>query len=290
MPLSREGKERSFRENLVLASTLPAVAGMVNVLGYMHLGFYTSHMTGRVSGFGVDLAKGLYIEGTHLLEMLFAFIFGAMLAAVLIEIAKAVHWPRYQLPLLLEALLLSVVLLFEVLSDVPVTQLPESSKTVFAIFLAISMGLQNALVARLSGAVIRTTHLTGLSTDLGVELVRVTKWFLDTTKGESLGQRLRHLGVVRKDGQLYKVRLYVTILCTFMSGAIMGGLLTKAVGVLGMVVPVLVLVSLVLYDRFMWVSEEDLEPDFNPAYPAKADAAVAAPAPSPTPVAAEPAK
>lgn len=272
MPLSREGKERSFRENLVLASTLPAVAGMVNVLGYMHLGFYTSHMTGRVSGFGVDLAKGLYIEGTHLLELLAAFIVGAMLAATLIEIAKGMHWPRYQLPLLIEALLLSAVLLFEVLSDVPVVKLPEDQKIVFAMFLAMSMGLQNALVARLSGAVIRTTHLTGLSTDLGVELVRVIRWFADTTKGMTFGQRLRHVNVARKDGQLYKVRLYVTILCTFMTGAIVGGILTKLIGVLGMVVPVLVLVSLVLYDRFLWVSEEDLEADFNPNYPAKTEA------------------
>lgn len=281
MALNREGKERSFRENLVLASTLPAVAGMVNVLGYMHLGFFTSHMTGRVSGFGVDFAKGMYIEGTHLLELLAAFIFGAILAASLVEIAKVVHWPRYQLPLLVEALLLSTVLLFEVLSDVPVVKLPESTRTVFAMVFAMSMGLQNALVARLSGAVIRTTHLTGLSTDLGVELVRLFRWFMEETKGQTLGQRLRHIGVVRKDGQLYKVRLYVTILCTFISGCIMGGLLSKKVGVLGMVAPVLVLVSLVLYDRFLWVSEEDLEPDFNPAYPQKPEAAAPAPAPAP---------
>ncbi len=279
MALSREGKERSFRENLVLASTLPAVAGMVNVIGYMHLGFFTSHMTGRVSGFGVDVAKGLFVEGTYLLELLASFIFGAMMAATLIEVAKAKHWPRFQLPLLLEALLLSVILLFEVLSPVPVVQLPESRKVVFALFMAMSMGLQNALVARLSGAVIRTTHLTGLSTDLGVELVRVVRWFLDETRGQTLGERLRHLGVARRDVQLYRVRLYLTILCTFMTGCIVGGLLTARIGVLGMVLPVLIVVALVFYDRFLWVSEEDLDANYNPNFEAKGGPAAAAPEP-----------
>ncbi|MGV3622969.1 MAG: hypothetical protein ACO1OB_19275, partial [Archangium sp.] len=111
----------------------------------------------------------------------------------------------------------------------------------------------------------------------GVELVRVIRWFADHTRGMTFGQRVRHLNVARKDGQLYKVRLYVTILCTFMSGAIVGGLLSKQVGVLGMVVPVLVLVALVLYDRFLWVSEEDLEADFNPRYPQKKEEAAVAP-------------
>ena len=39
-----------------------------------------------------------------------------------------------------------------------------------AFTLLFAMGLQNSLVTRISDAVVRTTHLTGLFTDLGIEL------------------------------------------------------------------------------------------------------------------------
>jgi uncharacterized membrane protein YoaK (UPF0700 family) len=276
MPLTREGKERSFKENLTLAATLPAVAGMVNVIGYVHLGYFTSHMTGRLGGFGANLAKGKFTEATYVIVLVFAFIIGAMLASTLIELAKARHWPRFQVPLLIEALLLSIILVFEVLEPGPVSDIPPSHKFLFAASLAMSMGLQNALVARLSGAVVRTTHVTGVSTDLGIELVRVIRWYLEISKDKSLGERARHLAEVRKDAQLYRVRLYFTILSSFLTGAIAGGFLATQVGVLGMIAPVLVVVSLVIYDRILGVSEEDLDENYNPKLEAKEGAAAPA--------------
>jgi uncharacterized membrane protein YoaK (UPF0700 family) len=270
MPLSNEGKERSFQENLTLARTLPAVAGMVNVIGYVNLGYYTSHVTGRVSGFGVNVAKEKFTEAGFMLGLVVSFIIGAMLASAFIELAKVRHWPRYQLPLLLEALLLAVITLFEVSSSVPLTELAQHQKFLFAVALSIAMGLQNALVARLSGAVVRTTHVTGVSTDLGIESVRVIRWYLEHTKDKSLLEQMRDFSAVRKDAQLYRVRLYLTILSSFLFGATAGGLLNAAVGVVGMAVPILVLVALVIYDRVLGVSEEDVEENFNPKFEEKA--------------------
>jgi uncharacterized membrane protein YoaK (UPF0700 family) len=281
MPLTREGKERSFKENLTLAATLPFVAGMVNVIGYLHLGFFTSHMTGRLGGFGANLAKARFSDGLGLILLVFMFIVGAMTASALIELAKVKHWPRFQLPLLIEALLLSIILLAEVLDLGPTSDIPAEHKLAFAASLAMSMGLQNALVARLSGAVVRTTHVTGVSTDLGIELVRVIRWYLDISKDKTLEERARHLAEVRKDAQLYRVRLYITILASFLSGAIAGGLLATKVGVLGMILPVLVVVALVVYDRMLGVSEEDLDENYNPKLEAKdADAKASEPAKS----------
>lgn len=278
MPLTREGKERSFNENLTLARTLPVVAGMVNVIGYLQLGFFTSHVTGRVSGFGVNLAKGKLLDAVFMLALVACFLIGAMSAGALVELAKAKHWPRYQIPLLIEALLLSVILLFEVHTSVPVAELAPSSKIWFAVAISLSMGLQNALVARLSGAVIRTTHLTGLSTDLGLELVRVARWYLDAARDKSLPERVRHLAEVRKDQQLYRVRLYVSILFSFMIGAVTGGLLSETVGAIGMMAPILILVALVIYDRVLSVSEDDLDENFNPTLEAKQALQPSAPA------------
>lgn len=264
MPLTREGKERSFRENLILAHTLPGVAGMVNAVGYVQLGFFTSHVTGRASGFGINLAKEKLTEASYMLGLLLSFLLGAMIASALIEFAKVKHTPRFALPLLVEALLLSIILLFEFFSAVPVTELPTDQKILFALALSMSMGLQNALVARLSGAVIRTTHLTGLSTDLGIELVRVIRWYVDTSKDKSLSERMRHLAEVTKDAQLYRVRTYVTILVTFIVGCFVGTVLVFKIGVLALLAPIAVVIGLVVYDRVLAVSEEDLDENFNP--------------------------
>jgi hypothetical protein len=77
------------------------------------------------------------------------------------------------------------------------------------------------------------------------------------------------------------VRLYITILSSFLSGSIIGGFLAINVGVLGMILPVLVVVSLVVYDRLLGVSEEDLDENYNPKLEAKeADPKAAAETPA----------
>jgi len=38
------------------------------------------------------------------------------------------------------------------------------------------MGMQNALITKLSNAEIRTTHLTGMVTDIGIELGKLLYW------------------------------------------------------------------------------------------------------------------
>ncbi|MCA3016403.1 MAG: DUF1275 domain-containing protein [Myxococcaceae bacterium] len=266
MPLSSEGKARSFHENLTLARTLPAVAGMVNVIGSVHLGYYTSHVTGLVSGVGLNVARARATEAGFLVALVGAFIAGAMLASALIELAKVRHWPRYQLPLLIEALLLAVITLAAVAAPGALAEATPSVKALFAGALCVSLGLQNALVARLSGAVVRTTHVTGVATDLGIELVRVARWYLEHSKDKTLRDHVRDLGEVRRDAQLYRVRLYLAILASFLAGATAGALLDAAIGLLALAMPILMLVALVVYDRLLGVSEEELEENFNPRF------------------------
>ena len=139
-------------------------------------------------------------------------------------------------------------------------------KALFAGALCVSLGLQNALVARLSGAVVRTTHVTGVATDLGIELVRVARWYLEHSKDKTLRDHVRDLGEVRRDAQLYRVRLYLAILASFLAGATAGALLDAAIGLLALAMPILMLVALVIYDRLLGVSEEELEENFNPRF------------------------
>jgi len=265
MALSREGKERSFRENLVLAHTLPGVAGMVNAIGYVELGFYTAHMTGRVGGLAINSVKGHLETAFELGALFLGFFGGAILASVLIELARRKRWPRFALPLLIEALLLAVILLFEVMEPTALADAPWSHRMSFGVALAMSMGLQNALIARLSGAVIRTTHLTGVTTDLGSEIVRVILLYRERAKDAQSAEAQQTI----QDSQLYRVRLYVTILVTFCGGAFIGAFAATHMGAFAMIAPIVVVVGLVIYDRVLAVSEEDVEEHFNPVVEAK---------------------
>ncbi|MDG2526899.1 YoaK family protein [Stenotrophomonas sp. HITSZ_GD] len=142
------------------AVTLSAVAGMVNVIGY--LGFahqVVSHLTGTTSLLGVALAQGDWPGVGFLWGVLIAFSLGAMCSGLIIQDSTLRLGRRYGVALLLEsALLLAAVPLFE------------RHGMGGAWLAAMACGVQNALATTYSGALIRTTHLSGMFTDLGIGL------------------------------------------------------------------------------------------------------------------------
>ena len=265
MPLSREGKERSFRENVVLAFSLAGVAGAVNGIGFAELGFLTSHVSGTATRAGNAIGAGSWLDAWDALALILAFVVGAMTAALLIEVARRIRQPRFQMPMLVEALVLVAFTLFTELVEEPDATL----KYRLALSLSFMMGLQNALVTRLSGAVVRTTHLTGLATDVGIEIVRANTLYLERTRGESLRDHLRHLSYMRSDPELFRARLHATIFLSFVGGAAGGLWLFARVGAMAMIAPAAGLLALVLYDRVLDVSDEDLDGDYNPRFEPK---------------------
>ena len=142
------------------AVALACVAGMVNVIGY--LGFEhqaVSHLTGTTSLLGAALAQGDLRAIVHLWGMLIAFCVGAMLSGLVIQDQTLKLGRRYGVALALEAaLLLLAIPLFK------------QQQIWGALLAAMACGLQNAMVTTYSGAVVRTTHLSGMFTDLGIGL------------------------------------------------------------------------------------------------------------------------
>lgn len=142
------------------AVVLACIAGMVNVIGYLgfeHLA--VSHVTGTTSLLGAALAHGDWQAVRQLWLLLIAFSLGAMLSGLVIQDSALRLGPRYGVALALEAgLLVAAVPMFE-------RQLLAG-----ALLAAMACGLQNAMVTTYSGAVVRTTHLTGMFTDLGIGL------------------------------------------------------------------------------------------------------------------------
>lgn len=142
------------------AITLACVAGMVNVIGY--LGFEhqaVSHLTGTTSLLGAALARGDLRAVGHLWGVLIAFCLGAMLSGLIIQDQTLKLGRRYGVVLALEAaLLLAAIPLFK------------QEQIWGALLAAVACGLQNAMVTTYSGSAVRTTHVSGMFTDLGIGL------------------------------------------------------------------------------------------------------------------------
>ncbi|PZP36736.1 MAG: DUF1275 domain-containing protein [Roseateles depolymerans] len=222
------GPDRTVVGNRRLGQLLALVAGAVNAGGFLAVGRYTSHMTGLVSGVADDLALGrLALAGAGVLSIC-CFVGGAATTALL------ANWGRrhrlnslFALPLLLEALLL---LLFGVMGAhvhlaidvvVPATVL----------LLCYLMGLQNAVVTKVSRAQIRTTHMTGILTDLGIELGRLLYWNKDA--------RMKAEFSAKADRE--RLGIHASLLLAFCVGALTGAMAFQHFGYLSTVPLALVL-------------------------------------------------
>ncbi len=202
--------ERTGAADTQLGVVLTFVAGATNAGGFLAIGQYTSHVSGIFSSMADHLALGsvgLVLVG---LGALLAFMAGAACSAMLINWGRrSGHGSRYALPLLLEAaLLLGFGLVGGLLRDGPGLVL------VGAPLLCFIMGLQNATVTKISGARIRTTHVTGMVTDLGIELGKLIYWNRDRSHGAA--------PVVMADRA--KLRLLAGLLGSFFTGGVIGAL------------------------------------------------------------------
>jgi len=161
------GRQREAGGNRQLGMVLAFVAGAANAGGFIAVHQYTSHMTGIVSAVADDIAGGAYGLAAAGLGALLAFVGGAACCALIVNYARRRELHSiYALPLLLEAvLLLAFGVLGTWLASVEVLIVPATIA-----LLCFMMGLQNAVITKLSNAEIRTTHITGVMTDIGIEL------------------------------------------------------------------------------------------------------------------------
>lgn len=149
---------------------LSASAGTVNTVAFLACERFVAHVTGTVTRFGLQEQSTLFVDYALVLV---CFITGAMASGIAIE--NRYHrgkQPLYAAPLaVVVALLIAVAWagargVFGSFGDAGVTL----ASRVFISVLSFAMGLQNASVATSTGQVVRTTHLTGPATDLGVRL------------------------------------------------------------------------------------------------------------------------
>jgi len=205
------GSMRSQKANRHLALYLAFIAGAVNAGGFLAARQYTSHMSGIVSAMADNLALGslkLLFSG---LCAVISFLLGATCTSFMIRWARQrALQSEYALPLLLEAILLVVFGL--------TGRVFENKRVIGTVlFLCFTMGLQNAIVTKISGAVIRTTHLTGMVTDVGIKL------------GRMLYARLSGSAPLA-DVDVGKLRLLASLIGLFFIGGVVGALGFKRAG------------------------------------------------------------
>ncbi|WP_292943702.1 YoaK family protein [Olleya sp. UBA1516] len=159
-----QGKSRNLKHNLRIATVLSFVAGIVNVVGFLAFNQLTTNVTGHFALFINDVAEFKFWKGTIYFLYIFSFLFGSFCSSFLIEkFRENKQLNVYVIPTLIECFILISV---GISSNFLIILYPN----IVTCLLLFAMGLQNSFVTKISNAVVRTTHLTGLFTDLGIDL------------------------------------------------------------------------------------------------------------------------
>lgn len=225
------GRQREAGGNRQLGLLLALVAGAANAGGFVAVHQYTSHMTGIVSAMADDVAAGGLRLAAAGLGALAAFVAGAACCALIVGFARrrGLH-SIYALPLLFEAvLLLSFGVLGAQLASVEVLIVPAT-----VALLCFMMGLQNAVITKVSNAEIRTTHITGVMTDIGIEL------------GKALYPNAHDLAAPRVTANVERLRLLAALALCFFVGGLVGAAGFAQLGYAATVPLALVLVLLAI--------------------------------------------
>ena len=186
------------------------------------MGAGTSHMTGNIARLGVNVAEHDYRAAIAALALVFAFFLGAFSSSLILQSHDRPSPRSYALALSLETLLLIAFMLLEGKTHGWLGARFADSK---ASILCFAMGLQNSLVTFISGARVRTTHLTGVVTDLGIEVARWFRWHRWViSNAAGLG---RFGGTKMAPPERANLLLHVTIIAAYLIGSVSGASLAS---------------------------------------------------------------
>ncbi|RYY40380.1 MAG: DUF1275 domain-containing protein [Chitinophagaceae bacterium] len=220
------GKARTENHNRRIASLLSFVAGIVNVAGFLSIHRLTTNVTGHFAFLMEEVLAARWVGAAVFAFYLLSFLLGAFVASLLIErVSVRGEQYVYAVPASVEILILTCAGLgWRWLHAAP---------DVLACSLLFAMGLQNAMATSISQARVRTTHLTGLFTDLGIEL----------------SQLLFYKSAAQKARLHASIRLRTTIIGFFFAGGIAGGLAYTRMESYVLVVAAALLLAGLVYDQ-----------------------------------------
>lgn len=221
-----QGKSRTVAQNLQIASVLSFVAGIVNISGFLAVQQLTTNVTGHFAYFVDDFFQFHFLKAFIFLVYVLSFLAGSFLTSLIIEtISKKSKINSYFFPISIEILILLIIAFFGELLEIHYSNIIVCS-------LLFAMGLQNAMVTKISNATVRTTHLTGLFTDLGIELAQL--FFYKQPEKRTL--------------LFSSIKLRLTIISFFFLGGIIGGFFFSKFRLKVLIIAVLVLIFGLIFD------------------------------------------
>lgn len=222
-----KGKTRTLTHNLRIASLLSFVAGIVNVAGFLAVQELTTNVTGHFAFFVDEIFKQNFLEGLNYFLYILFFFLGSFFSSFSIELTSKINDRLiYRIPVVVESLILILVAIFG-------QKIVETSPNVLAYSLLFTMGLQNSLVTTISNATVRTTHLTGLFTDLGIELSQLFFYKLKE----------------QRDTLYSSIKLRLTIISFFFLGGLLCGIIYTKVNLYVLAFAGILLLIGLIYDN-----------------------------------------
>lgn len=199
--------------------------GAINAGGFLATGRFVSHVTGFATLFGVDITNQEIEAALGILSVPLFFLAGAFIAGLLIDrpMAKG-QKPHFDWVMGLSSMCLILAACTDVIQRIQnfgdAVGLRESY--LLLSLLCMASGLQNAAITSSSGRSIRTTHLTGLTTDLGLGLAKIVS--LD----------LKYAGLKAEWRANY---LRIGSIVAFVAGSALGAWIFFALGYRGFLIP-----------------------------------------------------
>jgi uncharacterized membrane protein YoaK (UPF0700 family) len=225
----RQSKDkRTLKANLMLASSTAFVAGITNVAGMIAFLAYTTNITGHVALLARNVTERDVEEIITVFIWLFLFFMGAFVSHFLVRsFERTSRYKAHALPIVIETVVLFSIAIY----DNHFFNGTDTEREVIIGAILFSMGLQNSLVSTISGGLIKSSHLTGLFTDVGADLA------------EWLHPRTAKTNVVKN-------RLYIrlTVLGFYFLGALMGGYFFELYNFKVFYFIPLILITILFYD------------------------------------------
>lgn len=252
--LRKFSNSRSLRDNIQLGVLTAISAGMVNVASLIVFFAFTSNVTGHYAILAEEIAKGQWYQVAVVFSWILLFFMGAFLSNfIIINLNRKNAYVAHALPLVLELLCLLTVGTY---GQYYYRETLTETEVLVALML-FAMGMQNGLTASISNFAVKTTHLTGLTTDLGILFSMFTQ--------KEYRQNAELVG---------KAKLLCAVAVSYLSAGVLSALLYTRLQFRVFYVVSCVIVVVILYDysklRFMKLirkrdksDENGQEPNFQ---------------------------
>ncbi len=163
--LRNYSNSRTLGDNIRLGTLTAFTAGTINIASLLIFLSFTSNVTGHYAIFAAEISQGNWTQVAVVGGWIFLFFFGGFVANMsVINFNKKSKYFAHALPIVLEILCLLAVGIY---GQFYYKKTLQETETLVALMI-FATGLQNGLTASISNFSVKTTHLTGTTTDLGI--------------------------------------------------------------------------------------------------------------------------